>query len=158
DLFSTPSDGPTPGIRGTSEEDPAIAGIENNKVFTILDGGTPGPRAGRVMNGEYCQETTGPTDSYTAISQVDLLHSEPETLDANSWKQEAEWKEKTIKELDEWAAEEVFTHDIEELSPGTEWELVARLCDLNPKSSKQAKDISRLCSVLISLKRGPLVH
>ena len=70
---------------------------------------------------------------------------------------EAGWQLQKTK-ANNRAAEEVFARDIEELSPGTEWEPVARLCDLNPKSSKQAKDISRLGSVLISLKRGPLVH
>ena len=141
-----------------------------------------------VMNGEYYQESNGPTDSYAAISEVDRLQSEPESirkwreeqterleaLDANSRKQEAEWKEKAIKELEEWyarqdeqlqktkannrAAEEAFVNDIDESSPGTEWERVARLCDFNPKSSKQAKDVSRMRSVLISLKQAPLVH
>ncbi|XP_027714846.1 clathrin light chain A [Vombatus ursinus] len=194
---------------GSSEEDPAaaflaqqeseIAGIENDEGFSILDSGSVpaslqgeppgGPDAiDGVMNGEYYQESNGPTDSYAAISQVDRLQSEPESirkwreeqmkrleiLDANSQKQEAEWKEKAIKELEEWyarqdeqlqktkvnnrAAEEAFVNDVEETSPGTEWERVARLCDFNPKSSKQAKDVSRMRSVLISLKQAPLVH
>ncbi|XP_010993875.2 clathrin light chain A isoform X2 [Camelus dromedarius] len=209
------------GVAGAGEEDPAaaflaqqeseIAGIENDEAFAILDGGAPGPQphgeppggpdaVDGVMNGEYYQESNGPTDSYAAISQVDRLQSEPESirkwreeqmerleaLDANSRKQEAEWKEKAIKELEEWyarqdeqlqktkannstninhpcysleqAAEEAFVNDIEESSPGTEWERVARLCDFNPKSSKQAKDVSRMRSVLISLKQAPLVH
>ncbi|XP_047556025.1 clathrin light chain A isoform X3 [Lutra lutra] len=127
------------GVAGASEEDPAaaflaqqeseIAGIENDEAFAILDGGAPGPQphgeppggpdaVDGVMNGEYYQETNGPTDSYAAISQVDRLQSEPESirkwreeqterleaLDANSRKQEAEWKEKAIKELEEWYA------------------------------------------------------
>ncbi|PNI98939.1 CLTA isoform 3 [Pan troglodytes] len=145
------------GLAGAGEEDPAaaflaqqeseIAGIENDEAFAILDGGTPGPQP----------------------------HGEPPGgPDANSRKQEAEWKEKAIKELEEWharqdeqlqktkannrAAEEAFVNDIDESSPGTEWERVARLCDFNPKSSKQAKDVSRMRSVLISLKQAPLVH
>uniref|UniRef100_A0A2K6FPG7 Clathrin light chain n=1 Tax=Propithecus coquereli TaxID=379532 RepID=A0A2K6FPG7_PROCO len=175
------------GVAGASEEDPAaaflaqqeseIAGIENDEAFAILDGGAPGPQP----------------------------HGEPPGgPDANSRKQEAEWKEKAIKELEEWyarqdeqlqktkannrvadeafykqpfadvigyvtninhpcysleqAAEEAFVNDIDESSPGTEWERVARLCDFNPKSSKQAKDVSRMRSVLISLKQAPLVH
>ncbi|XP_052032342.1 clathrin light chain A isoform X2 [Apodemus sylvaticus] len=185
------------GVAGAGEEDPAaaflaqqeseIAGIENDEAFAILDGGAPDAIDG-VMNGEYYQESNGPTDSYAAISEVDRLQSEPESirkwreeqterleaLDANSRKQEAEWKEKAIKELEEWyarqdeqlqktkannrAAEEAFVNDIDESSPGTEWERVARLCDFNPKSSKQAKDVSRMRSVLISLKQAPLVH
>ncbi|XP_021570639.1 clathrin light chain A isoform X7 [Carlito syrichta] len=175
------------GVAGAGEEDPAaaflaqqeseIAGIENDEAFAILDGGAPGPQP----------------------------HGEPPGgPDANSRKQEAEWKEKAIKELEEWyarqdeqlqktkannrvadeafykqpfadvigyvtninhpcysleqAAEEAFVSDIDESSPGTEWERVARLCDFNPKSSKQAKDVSRMRSVLISLKQAPLVH
>ncbi|XP_040595167.1 clathrin light chain A isoform X4 [Mesocricetus auratus] len=213
------------GVAGAGEEDPAaaflaqqeseIAGIENDEAFAILDGGAPGPQphgeppgdaVDGVVNGEYYQESNGPTDSYAAISEVDRLQSEPESirkwreeqterleaLDANSRKQEAEWKEKAVKELEEWyarqdeqlqktkannrvadeafykqpfadvigyvAAEEAFVNDIDESSPGTEWERVARLCDFNPKSSKQAKDVSRMRSVLISLKQAPLVH
>ncbi|XP_027471111.1 clathrin light chain A isoform X7 [Zalophus californianus] len=127
------------GVVGAGEEDPAaaflaqqeseIAGIENDEAFAILDGGAPGPQphgeppggpdaVDGVMNGEYYQESNGPTDSYAAISQVDRLQSEPESirkwreeqterleaLDANSRKQEAEWKEKAIKELEEWYA------------------------------------------------------
>lgn len=56
------------------------------------------------------------------------------------------------------AAEEAMVSELDENSPGTEWERVARLCDFNPKSSKQAKDVSRMRSVLISLKQAPLVR
>ncbi|NXP71142.1 CLCA protein, partial [Ramphastos sulfuratus] len=194
-----------------AEEDPAaaflaqqeneIAGIENDEGYSILesgevpaalqvpegvDSGTSGGTAGSPL--PPLPESNGPTDSYAAISQVDRLQSEPESirkwreeqkdrleqLDANSRKQEAEWKEKAIKELEEWyarqdenlqktkasnrAAEEAFVNDAEDIFPGTEWERVAQLCDFNPKSSKQAKDVSRMRSVLISLKQAPLVR
>lgn len=56
------------------------------------------------------------------------------------------------------AAEEAMISGLDENNPGTEWERVARLCDFNPKSSKQAKDVSRMRSVLISLKQSPLVR
>ncbi|XP_060720705.1 clathrin light chain A isoform X2 [Tachysurus vachellii] len=56
------------------------------------------------------------------------------------------------------AAEDVIRSEVDDSSPGTEWERVARLCDFNPKSSKQAKDVSRMRSVLISLKQTPLVR
>ncbi|XP_036289302.1 clathrin light chain A isoform X5 [Pipistrellus kuhlii] len=142
DPFGAPAGtpgGPALGNGVAGEEDPAaaflaqqeseIAGIENDEAFAILDGGAPGPQphgeppgspdaVDGVMNGEYYQESNGPTDSYAAISQVDRLQSEPESirkwreeqterleaLDANSRKQEAEWKEKAIKELEEWYA------------------------------------------------------
>lgn len=56
------------------------------------------------------------------------------------------------------ASEEAFLADTEDNSPGSEWERVARLCDFNPKTNKQAKDVSRMRSVLISLKQTPLVR
>ncbi|KAM6991114.1 clathrin light chain A [Passerculus sandwichensis] len=196
------------GMPDGSEEDPAaaflaqqeneIAGIENDVGYGILENGEvpealQGPEGlgadavDGVINGDVYKESNGPTDCYAAISQVDRLQSEPESirkwreeqkerleqLDANSRKQEAEWKEKAIKELEEWyarqdeklektkasnrAAEEAFVNDAEDF-PGTEWERVAQLCDFNPKSSKQAKDVSRMRSVLISLKQAPLVR
>ncbi|XP_060621572.1 clathrin light chain B isoform X1 [Anolis sagrei] len=56
------------------------------------------------------------------------------------------------------ASEEAFLKESKEESPGTEWEKVAQLCDFNPKSSKQSKDVSRMRSVLISLKQTPLAR
>ncbi|XP_038667922.1 clathrin light chain A-like [Scyliorhinus canicula] len=97
-----------------------------------------------------------------------------EGLDAASRKSELECKEKARKELEEWyvrqdeqlekikknnrAAEEAFVQDCNEDTPGTEWERVACLCDFNPKTNKQSNDVSRLRSVLISLKQSPLVR
>uniref|UniRef100_A0A8C9TTY7 Clathrin light chain n=1 Tax=Scleropages formosus TaxID=113540 RepID=A0A8C9TTY7_SCLFO len=134
------------------------------------------------------QESNGPSDAYAAVAQVDRLRAEPESLrkwreeqrerlevlDANSRQQEVEWKEKAKRELEEWharqdeqlektkvnnrAAEEALLSDADENNPGTEWERVARLCDFNPKSTKQAKDVSRMRSVLISLKQTPLAR
>uniref|UniRef100_A0A8C4UQI4 Clathrin light chain n=1 Tax=Falco tinnunculus TaxID=100819 RepID=A0A8C4UQI4_FALTI len=197
------------GALDGAEEDPAaaflaqqeneIAGIENDEGYSILESGEvpavlQAPEglyfgaADEMLNGDFYQESDGLTDSCAAISQVDQLQSEPESirkwreeqkerleqLDANSRKQEAEWKAKAIKELEEWyarqdeklqktkasnrAAEEAFVNDAEDVFPGTEWERVAQLCDFNPKSSKQAKDVSRMRSVLISLKQAPLVR
>ncbi|KAM7076907.1 clathrin light chain A [Ciconia maguari] len=212
ELFGTqqqPTAAADNGALDGAEEDPAaaflaqqeneIAGIENDEGYSILESGEvpaalqvpEGLDSGAVdgvVNGDVYQESNGPTESYAAISQVDRLQSEPESirkwreeqkerleqLDANSRKQEAEWKEKAIKELEEWyarqdeklqktkasnrAAEEAFVNDAEDIFPGTEWERVAQLCDFNPKSSKQAKDVSRMRSVLISLKQAPLVR
>nr|XP_056704056.1 clathrin light chain A isoform X1 [Euleptes europaea] len=218
-----------PAAAFLAQQENEIAGIENDEGYNILENGEvpagmQGPEGlsadavDGVTNGDIYQESNGPTDCYAAISQADRLQTEPESLrkwreeqlerlevlDANSRKQEAEWKEKAIKELEEWyarqdeqlqktkannrvadeafykqpsadvigyvtninhpcysleqAAEEAFVNDVDESSPGTEWERVARLCDFNPKSSKQAKDVSRMRSVLISLKQAPLVR
>uniref|UniRef100_A0A8D0GTJ4 Clathrin light chain n=1 Tax=Sphenodon punctatus TaxID=8508 RepID=A0A8D0GTJ4_SPHPU len=176
-----------------TQQESEIVGIENDEGYSILESeDVPSALQQQdeddtidgVMNGEIYQESNGPTDCYAAISQVDRLQSEPESirkwreeqlerlevLDANSRKQEAEWKEKAKKELEEWYAKQdeqlqktkvnnrAFVNDAEEISLGTEWERMARLCDFNLNSSKQAKDVSRMRSVLISLKQSPLVH
>ena len=39
-------------------------------------------------------------------------------------------------------------------APGTEWERIAKLCDFNPKSAKNTKDVSRMRSVILQLKQG----
>ncbi|XP_074788194.1 clathrin light chain A isoform X4 [Athene noctua] len=142
ELFGTQQQPTTAADNGAldgAEEDPAaaflaqqeneIAGIENDEGYSILesgevpaalhvlDGFVSGAVDG-VINGDVYQESNGPTDSCAAISQVDRLQSEPESihkwreeqkerlehLDVNSRKQEAEWKEKAIKELEEWYA------------------------------------------------------
>lgn len=143
---------------------------------------------GATVNGEIYQESNGPTDAYAAIARADRLTQEPESirkwreeqkkrlqdLDAASKVLEQEWREKAKKDLEEWnlrqteqmernrvnnrASEEAFLKESKEESPGTEWEKVAQLCDFNPKSSKQSKDVSRMRSVLISLKQTPLAR
>ncbi|KAL7985879.1 hypothetical protein Chor_011045 [Crotalus horridus] len=134
------------------------------------------------------KESNGPTDAYAAIARADRLTQEPESirkwreeqkkrlqeLDAASKVLEQEWREKAKKDLEEWnirqneqmernqannrASEEAFLKESKEETTGTEWEKVAQLCDFNPKSSKQSKDVSRMRSVLISLKQIPLAR
>lgn len=141
---------------------------------------------GTTVNGDVFQEANGPADGYAVIAQADRLTQEPESirkwreeqkkrlqeLDAASKVTEQEWREKAKKDLEEWnqrqseqveknkinnrASEEAFVKESKEETPGTEWEKVAQLCDFNPKSSKQCKDVSRLRSVLMSLKQTPL--
>ncbi|XP_044306876.1 clathrin light chain B [Varanus komodoensis] len=143
---------------------------------------------GATVNGDLFQESNGPTDAYAAIARADRLTQEPESirkwreeqkkrlqeLDAASKVLEQEWREKAKKDLEEWnlrqneqmernrannrASEEAFLKESKEETPGTEWEKVAQLCDFNPKSSKQCKDVSRMRSVLISLKQTPLAR
>ncbi|XP_050983742.1 clathrin light chain B isoform X2 [Labeo rohita] len=141
-----------------------------------------------ALNGDMFQDTNGTTDSYSAIAQADVQRQEPESLrkwreeqkarleelDAASKAAEAVWREKARKELEDWhvhqneqmeknkannrVSEEAFLKECDDDSPGTEWEKVARLCDFNPKTSRQTKDVSRMRSVLISLKQTPLVR
>ncbi|XP_077465542.1 clathrin light chain B isoform X1 [Stigmatopora argus] len=56
------------------------------------------------------------------------------------------------------ASEEAFLAESDGDGPASSWERVAYLCDFNPKTNKQAKDVSRMRSVLISLKQTPLVR
>ncbi|XP_068448518.1 clathrin light chain A isoform X3 [Clinocottus analis] len=165
------------------ENDEGFSILDGGEVPSSLGESNDG-----AVNGEIHAESNGPSDAYAAISNADRLQAEPESLrkwreeqgerlellDENSLKQESEWKEKAKVELEEWharqneqlektktnnrAAEEAMISDLDENNPGTEWERVARLCDFNPKSSKQAKDVSRMRSVLISLKQAPLVR
>jgi len=165
------------------ENDEGFSILDSGEVPSSLGDSTDG-----AVNGELHEESNGPSDAYAAISSADRLQAEPESLrkwreeqserlellDDNSRKQESEWKTKAKVELEEWharqneqlektkannrAAEEAMISDMDENNPGTEWERVARLCDFNPKSSKQAKDVSRMRSVLISLKQSPLVR
>jgi len=41
----------------------------------------------------------------------------------------------------------------EKLIPGTEWERVAKLCDFNPKTARNTKDVGRMRSVILQLKQ-----
>ena len=55
-------------------------------------------------------------------------------------------------------AEEAFIDERDEDVPGHEWERVTRLCDFNPKNSKNTKDISRMRTIFLQLKQAPLVR
>lgn len=151
-------------------------------------GGDFGDAPATAVNGDMFQDTNGTADSYSAIAQVDMQRQEPESLrkwreeqkarleelDAASKAAEAVWREKARKELEDWhvhqneqmeknkannrVSEDAFLKECDDDSPGTEWEKVARLCDFNPKTSRQTKDVSRMRSVLISLKQTPLVR
>lgn len=56
------------------------------------------------------------------------------------------------------ASEDAYLKECDDDHPGSEWEKVAWLCDFNPKTSRQMKDMSRMRSVLISLKQTPLLR
>lgn len=55
-------------------------------------------------------------------------------------------------------AEDAFVKDRDTTQPGGEWEKICRLCEFNPKNSKNTKDVSRLRSILLQLKQTPLMR
>ncbi|XP_048726987.1 clathrin light chain A-like [Ostrea edulis] len=138
--------------------------------------------------GENQYETNGPSDAYSAITSMDKERSEPEKLriwreeqqmrlekkDAEEAQKKEEWRESAKKELDDWykhhneqvhktketnrTAEDAFVKDRDTTQPGGEWEKICRLCEFNPKNSKNTKDVSRLRSILLQLKQTPLMR
>ncbi|XP_033726585.1 clathrin light chain A-like isoform X6 [Pecten maximus] len=132
--------------------------------------------------------TNGPSDMYSIIAQQDHERSEPEKIriwreeqvlkleakDKEEEKKQEEMRDGAKKELDDWykhnqeqlektkennrAAEEAFVKDRDETQPGGEWEKICRLCEFNPKNSKNTKDVSRLRGILLQLKQTPLVR
>ena len=52
-------------------------------------------------------------------------------------------------------AEEAFIEERDNTTPGHEWEKVANICDFNPKSNKNTKDVSRMRSMFLQLKQTP---
>ncbi|XP_067665883.1 clathrin light chain A-like isoform X2 [Haliotis asinina] len=196
----------------TAEEDPAaeflareqteLAGLEDDNF-----GGDAGQQAGGDFDafGSQATEpaaqeeedddddvdefaTNGPTDAYSAISQVDSERAEPEQIkiwreeqknrlekkDKEEEQKKAEWHEVARKELEDWykhhaeqlekakennrAAETAFIKERDESIPGAQWEKICRLCEFNPKNVKSTKDVSRMRSMLLQLKQTPLVR
>ena len=132
--------------------------------------------------------TNGPSDMYSIIAQQDRERSEPEKIriwreeqvlkleakDKEEEKKQQEMRDAAKKDLDDWykhnqeqlekpkennrAAEEALVRDRDETQPGGEWEKICRLCEFNPKNSKNTKDVSRLRGILLQLKQTPLVR
>ncbi|XP_021374941.1 clathrin light chain A-like isoform X4 [Mizuhopecten yessoensis] len=101
-----------------------------------------------------------------------------EAKDKEEDNKQEEMRDSAKKELDDWykhnleqlektkennrrgnmAAEEAFVKDRDETQPGGEWEKICRLCEFNPKNSKNTKDVSRMRGILLQLKQTPLVR
>ena len=52
-------------------------------------------------------------------------------------------------------AEKELVNQSSEVEPGQEWERIAKLCDFNPKASRNSKDVSRMRSIILQLKQNP---
>ncbi|XP_057369421.1 clathrin light chain-like isoform X1 [Daphnia carinata] len=100
-----------------------------------------------------------------------------ERKDEEEERKKKEMKEAAKKELEEWYkhhkeaidktrsanreaainAEKELIGTPTEIEPGQEWERIAKLCDFNPKASRNNKDVSRMRSIILQLKQNPTV-
>lgn len=122
------------------------------------------------------------------ISQNRPVREEPEKIrvwreeqarrlqekDAAEEQKKEELRNNAKKELEEWYrhhdeqiaknktsnrnAEKDLVMDNEKIEPGQEWERIAKLCDFNPKLSRNSKDTSRMRSIILQLKQSPIVR
>jgi len=95
-----------------------------------------------------------------------------EKKDAQEEKEKQKWREQAKRELEEWykshtdhvekatknnrVTEQDFIRERDADQPGQEWERITRLCEFNPKSAKNTKDVARFRSLLLQLKSQPL--
>ncbi|CAH1774805.1 unnamed protein product [Owenia fusiformis] len=133
-------------------------------------------------------QENGPSDAYSAISQIDVERKEPEKIilwreeqkerlqqkDVAEEKEIDELRQVAKKELEDWykhhteqvektketnkASEAAFVEERDETSSDGQWERICRLCEFNPKTTKMTKDVSRMRSILLNLKQTPLVR
>ncbi|XP_074656546.1 clathrin light chain B-like isoform X2 [Tubulanus polymorphus] len=180
------------GFGGTNfQAEPADDGFEPAGTGQFAYGRTTSTEEYDEQGFDYLNtdgQSNGPSDQYSAISQVDQLRQEPEKI--KRWREEQKerlekkdeeaeekkeaWRVVAKKELEDWYKnreeqlqkvkdtnrenEVAFVQERDESIPGHEWERVCRLTDFNPKNSKNSKDVSRLRSILLQLKQTPLVR
>lgn len=94
--------------------------------------------------------------------------------DADEEVKKNELREKAKKELEDWykmyeeqlaksktsnrEKEEEFVAEVggmNHITPGSEWERVAKHCDFSAKAAGHTKDVSRMRSILLQLKQNP---
>lgn len=160
----------------------AAAAADNpNQMFDPLAEAAPADDAAFFDGGN--EESSDP---YASIRQAEKIRQEPEKIkkwregqktrleekDKASAVKDTEWQAVARKELEDWykhraeqfektkkinrEGEDAFIQERDVTLPGDEWERVCRMCDFNPKSSRNSKDISRMRSILLQLKQTPI--
>ncbi|MXQ83718.1 hypothetical protein E5288_WYG002613 [Bos mutus] len=175
-----------PAAAFLAQQESEIAGIENDEGFGAPAGSQgglaqPGPASGAsedmgaTVNGDVFQllliHLLGVADAASKVMEQEWREKAKKDLEEWNQRQSEQVEKNKINNriadkafyqqpdadiIGYVASEEAFVKESKEETPGTEWEKVAQLCDFNPKSSKQCKDVSRLRSVLMSLKQTPL--
>jgi len=95
-----------------------------------------------------------------------------EKKDVQEEKEKQKWRDQAKREVEEWCknrgeqlekakkqnkvTEQEFIRERDADRPGQEWERIARLCEFNPKGSKNTKDVSRMRSLLLQMKTAPV--
>nr|ACO12260.1 Clathrin light chain [Lepeophtheirus salmonis] len=92
-----------------------------------------------------------------------------EEKDAKEEKMKLELQAQAKKELEDWyknynkqltltqesnrGSEKDFVAEVNDITPGTEWERVYKLVDFNTKNNRNSKDMSRMRHILLQLKQ-----
>merc|ERR1711988_671443 len=104
-----------------------------------------------AVNHEVAQErTTTPSPAFVMPPRP---KEEPETI--RQWREEqAKRFEENLNKTKESNREDEKEFVFNDISPGTEWERVTKLCDFSGKNANKnsTKDMSRMKSILINLK------
>lgn len=97
-----------------------------------------------------------------------------EEKDEDEERKKTEWRESAKKELEDWykqheesvsktraanraAEKELVSGDNKSTERAADWEQIAKLCEFNPKVSRNTKDTSRMRSLILQLKQSPPV-
>ena len=96
-------------------------------------------------------------------AQVNILENY-ETMLIDDYQELADWYAQNTIQLEKLRTanraamentDKNFIAQIEPIQPGTEWDRVSKLCDFNPKTAKNVKDVSRMRSIILQLKSTP---
>jgi len=151
-----------------------------------LTNGAPGVGAATTLSALPAQQQAAMRQAATPTPPPNFQREEPakiriwreqqkerlEKKDAQEEKEKQKWRDHAKKELEEWyknrneqvekskknnlVVEQEFIRERDADQPGQEWERITRLCEFNPKSAKNTKDVARFRSLLLQLKSQPL--
>lgn len=160
ELILGPSDGRTNGISSDGFE-------ETNGHTDELESGLDG--------GYSTSASFHSSEPKVEPEKIRIWREEQEQMLRQKDQEEAvrkdELKEQAKRELSEWStryaeqleksrknnrsAEKQWVEERDQVDPSLDWEKIAKMCDFNPKSARNAKDTSRLRSILVQLKQTP---
>jgi len=162
-------------------EEPAVNGGEG-----LTNGGSANDIAPNTLSALPPQQQAAMRQAATPTPPPNFHREEPakikiwreqqkdrlEKKDAQEEKEKQKWREQAKRELEEWSknhreqlekaiknnrvVEQDFIRERDTDQPGQEWERITRLCEFNPKTAKNTKDVARFRSLLLQLKSQPV--